>query len=60
MDFTVTNLRFFSLSPALPFLKDTATLLYPFALLIFLYILSVSLGWNFTKGLCWFYKYRVQ
>lgn len=45
---------------ALPFLTNTAALLYPFALLGLLYILSVSLGWNFTRGLCWFYKHRVQ
>ncbi|XP_007889335.1 protein unc-50 homolog [Callorhinchus milii] len=45
---------------ALPFLKNTVVLLYPFALLALLYLLSLGLGWNFTKGLCWFYKYRVQ
>ena len=45
---------------ALPFLTNTVVLLYPFALLGLLYVLSVSLGWNFTQGLCWFYKYRVQ
>eukprot|EP00066_Takifugu_rubripes_P015046 XP_011604312.1 PREDICTED: protein unc-50 homolog [Takifugu rubripes] len=45
---------------ALPFLTNTVVLLYPFALLGLVYILSVSLGWNFTQGLCWFYKYRVQ
>ncbi|XP_049610815.1 protein unc-50 homolog isoform X1 [Syngnathus scovelli] len=45
---------------ALPFLKNTVVLLYPFAPLALLYILSISLGWNFTQGLCWFYKYRVQ
>ncbi|XP_056287451.1 protein unc-50 homolog [Pseudoliparis swirei] len=45
---------------ALPFLKNTVVLLYPFALLGLIYVLSVSLGWNFTRGLCWFYKYRVQ
>ncbi|XP_069020422.1 protein unc-50 homolog isoform X1 [Embiotoca jacksoni] len=45
---------------ALPFLKNTVVLLYPFALIGLIYVLSVSLGWNFTQGLCWFYKYRVQ
>ncbi|XP_010793813.1 protein unc-50 homolog [Notothenia coriiceps] len=45
---------------ALPFLKNTVALLYPFALLVIVYTLSLSLGWNFTQGLCWFYKYRVQ
>ncbi|XP_004575434.1 protein unc-50 homolog [Maylandia zebra] len=45
---------------ALPFLKNTVVLLYPFALLGLLYILSISLGWNFTRGLCSFYKYRVM
>ncbi|KYO41441.1 unc-50-like protein [Alligator mississippiensis] len=45
---------------ALPFLKNTVILLYPFALLILLYVLSLALGWNFTKTLCSFYKYRVK
>ncbi|KAK5847584.1 hypothetical protein PBY51_016701 [Eleginops maclovinus] len=45
---------------ALPFLKNTVVLLYPFALLVLVYILSLSLGWNFTQHLCSFYKYRVQ
>ncbi|XP_006010677.1 protein unc-50 homolog isoform X1 [Latimeria chalumnae] len=45
---------------ALPFLKNTVILLYPFALLILLYVLSLALGWNFTQGLCTFYKFRVQ
>ncbi|KAM4794812.1 protein unc-50 homolog [Rhinophrynus dorsalis] len=45
---------------ALPFLKNTVILLYPFAVLVLLYILSLSLGWNFTKMLCSFYKYRVN
>ncbi|XP_036425635.1 protein unc-50 homolog [Colossoma macropomum] len=45
---------------ALPFLKNTVILLYPFALLVLLYVLSITLGWNFTAGLCWFYKQRVR
>ncbi|OXB75137.1 UNVERIFIED_CONTAM: hypothetical protein H355_009711 [Colinus virginianus] len=45
---------------ALPFLKNTAILLYPFALLIVLYLISLACGWNFTKMLCSFYKYRVK
>ncbi|XP_069613598.1 protein unc-50 homolog [Ranitomeya imitator] len=45
---------------ALPFLKNTVTLLYPFAALILLYVLSLALGWNFTATLCAFYKYRVN
>lgn len=49
-----------SILTALPFLKNTVVLLYPFALLGLLYILSISLGWNFTRGLCSFYKYRVM
>ncbi|KAL7369563.1 hypothetical protein ABVT39_002087 [Epinephelus coioides] len=52
-------LQLFFINP-LPFLKNTVVLLYPFALLGLIYVLSVSLGWNFTKGLCWFYKFRVQ
>ena len=45
---------------ALPFLQNTVVLLYPFALLGLFYVLSVSLGWNFTQSLCSFYKFRVQ
>uniref|UniRef100_A0A8D0HYD8 Unc-50 inner nuclear membrane RNA binding protein n=1 Tax=Sus scrofa TaxID=9823 RepID=A0A8D0HYD8_PIG len=45
---------------ALPFLKNTVILLYPFAPLILLYGLSLALGWNFTHMLCSFYKYRVK
>ncbi|XP_036118064.1 protein unc-50 homolog [Molossus molossus] len=45
---------------ALPFLKNTVILLYPFAPLILLYGLSLALGWNFTRTLCSFYKYRVK
>ncbi|TFK05483.1 UDP-glucuronic acid decarboxylase 1 [Platysternon megacephalum] len=45
---------------ALPFLKNTVILLYPFALLILLYVLSLALGWNFTKTLCTFYEFRVK
>ncbi|XP_043928122.1 protein unc-50 homolog [Protopterus annectens] len=43
---------------ALPFLKNTVILLYPFALLILLYVLSLALRWNFTSGLCSFYQFR--
>ncbi|ERE92693.1 putative protein unc-50 like protein [Cricetulus griseus] len=45
---------------ALPFLKNTVILLYPFAPLAVLYGLSLALGWNFTHMLCSFYKYRVK
>ncbi|XP_029304695.1 protein unc-50 homolog [Cottoperca gobio] len=45
---------------ALPFLKNTVVLLYPFALLVLVYVLSLSLGWNLTQGLCSFYQHRVQ
>ncbi|KAH0624630.1 hypothetical protein JD844_032288 [Phrynosoma platyrhinos] len=45
---------------ALPFLKNTVVLLYPFALLILLYVVSLAMGWNFTKALCVFYTYRVK
>ncbi|XP_034287210.1 protein unc-50 homolog isoform X1 [Pantherophis guttatus] len=45
---------------ALPFLKNTVILLYPFALLILLYVVSLAIGWNFTKALCVFYTYRVK
>ncbi|XP_026563215.1 protein unc-50 homolog [Pseudonaja textilis] len=45
---------------ALPFLKNTVILLYPFALLILVYVVSLAIGWNFTKALCVFYTYRVK
>uniref|UniRef100_A0A8C2YN32 Unc-50-like protein n=1 Tax=Chinchilla lanigera TaxID=34839 RepID=A0A8C2YN32_CHILA len=45
---------------ALPFLKNTVILLYPFALLILLYVLSLTQEWNFTHVLCCFYKCRVK
>ncbi|XP_016060386.1 PREDICTED: protein unc-50 homolog isoform X2 [Miniopterus natalensis] len=45
---------------ALPFLKNTVILLYPFAPLVLIYGLSLALGWNFTHTLCSFYKYRVK
>lgn len=57
---SVNSCLLLSTHTALPFLKNTVVLLYPFALLGLIYVLSVSLGWNFTRGLCWFYKYRVQ
>ncbi|KAG8452184.1 hypothetical protein GDO86_004105 [Hymenochirus boettgeri] len=44
---------------ALPFLKNTVVLLYPFPALVLLYILSLVLKWNFTEILCFFYKNRV-
>ncbi|XP_038613193.1 protein unc-50 homolog [Tachyglossus aculeatus] len=45
---------------ALPCLKNTVVLLYPYAALALLYGLSLLLRWNFTRALCSFYKYRVQ
>ncbi|KAF7253989.1 hypothetical protein EYD10_00953 [Varanus komodoensis] len=45
---------------ALPFLKNTVILLYPFALLIVIYVVSLAMGWNFTRALCFFYTYRVK
>lgn len=44
---------------ALPFLKRTEVLLYPVTGIFLFYLLSIGLGWNFSKGLCYFYKYRV-
>lgn len=44
---------------ALPFLKNTRSLLYPMTALAMVYILSLAFGWNFSRGLCYFYKYRV-
>uniref|UniRef100_A0A6I8NGB4 Unc-50 inner nuclear membrane RNA binding protein n=2 Tax=Ornithorhynchus anatinus TaxID=9258 RepID=A0A6I8NGB4_ORNAN len=45
---------------ALPCLRNTVVLLYPYAPLALLYGLSLLLGWNFTEALCSFYKYRVK
>ncbi|OWF43985.1 protein unc-50 homolog [Mizuhopecten yessoensis] len=44
---------------ALPFLRNTRTLLFPLTGVILLYILSLVIGWNFSRGLCNFYHYRV-
>ncbi|KAJ8297618.1 hypothetical protein KUTeg_003311 [Tegillarca granosa] len=44
---------------ALPFLKNTRTLLFPLMGVVLIYILSLVFGWNFTTGMCDFYKYRV-
>jgi len=44
---------------ALPFLRNTAVLLYPFVALAIIYILSLSFSWNITQGIVDFYKYRV-
>ncbi|XP_028656474.1 protein unc-50 homolog [Erpetoichthys calabaricus] len=44
---------------ALPFLKNTVILLYPFALLVLVYFIAFGLRWNFTAALCNFYRIRV-
>lgn len=44
---------------ALPFLRNTRTLLFPLTGVVLLYILSLVIGWNFSRGLCNFYHYRV-
>ncbi|ELU08114.1 hypothetical protein CAPTEDRAFT_148077 [Capitella teleta] len=44
---------------SLPFLKNTRLLLYPMSAMLLIYFLSLGLGWNFSQGLCYFYKYRV-
>ncbi|MBN3293898.1 UNC50 protein, partial [Polypterus senegalus] len=44
---------------ALPFLKNTVVLLYPFALLVLVYFIAFGLRWNFTAALCNFYRIRV-
>ncbi|KAK6172900.1 hypothetical protein SNE40_016469 [Patella caerulea] len=45
---------------ALPFLKNTRTLLYPITALVFVYMLSLMLDWNFSRGLSTFYTFRVS
>ncbi|KAH3842096.1 protein unc-50 homolog [Dreissena polymorpha] len=44
---------------ALPFLKNTRTMLFPVTAVLVIYLLSLVLGWNFSGGLSYFYKYRV-
>ncbi|XP_059170542.1 protein unc-50 homolog [Physella acuta] len=45
---------------ALPFLKNTRTLLFPMTAVLLIYILSLILGWNFSWGLSQFYHDRVM
>lgn len=44
---------------ALPFLKNTRSILFPITAVLLIYILSLVFNWNFSRGLCYFYKYRV-
>ena len=44
---------------ALPFLKNTRSLLFPVTGVLVIYILSLALSWNFSGGLSYFYKHRV-
>ncbi|KAL5012944.1 hypothetical protein ScPMuIL_011495 [Solemya velum] len=44
---------------ALPFLKNTRSLLFPMMGVLLIFTLSLIFQWNFSKGLCYFYKYRV-
>ncbi|KAK3100680.1 hypothetical protein FSP39_023715 [Pinctada imbricata] len=44
---------------ALPYLKNTRTFLFPVMAVLLIYVLSLVFHWNFTKGLCYFYEYRV-
>lgn len=43
----------------LPFLKKSVAILSPMILLVFIYVLSLALNWNITKGLLYFYEHRV-
>ncbi|WAQ99049.1 UNC50-like protein, partial [Mya arenaria] len=45
---------------ALPFLKNTRTMLFPVTAVLVIYLLSLILSWNFSQGLRDFYKYRVS
>ncbi|XP_052674170.1 protein unc-50 homolog [Crassostrea angulata] len=45
---------------ALPYLKNTRNLLFPCIAIILVYVLSLIFHWNFSKGLCYFYKFRVM
>ena len=45
---------------ALPFLQGTVALLYPPVLLIMIgYIVSLTVGWNISHAVMFFYEYRV-
>jgi len=45
---------------ALPFLKNTRTLLFPMSAVVLIYILSLALNWNFSWIMCSFYHARVM
>ncbi|XP_041358018.1 protein unc-50 homolog [Gigantopelta aegis] len=45
---------------ALPFLKNTRTLLFPMTGLLLVYVLSLALAWNFSHAQCKFYHFRVR
>lgn len=44
---------------ALPFLRSTQLFLYPMTALVFVYILSIMMQWNFTSGIVNFYHFRL-
>ncbi|XP_032242170.1 protein unc-50 homolog isoform X2 [Nematostella vectensis] len=45
---------------ALPFLKNTVTLLYPPVLIVgVVYVVSLAIGWNISQSTMFFYRYRV-
>ncbi|XP_064607562.1 protein unc-50 homolog [Liolophura sinensis] len=45
---------------ALPFLKNTRSILFAITGIILVYLLSLIFKWNFTRGLCSFYTKRVM
>jgi len=45
---------------SLPFLRFQQVILYPMTALLFMYILSICMQWNFTRGIIDFYHFRVS
>uniref|UniRef100_A0A915J381 Unc-50-like protein n=1 Tax=Romanomermis culicivorax TaxID=13658 RepID=A0A915J381_ROMCU len=44
---------------ALPFVKNTHIFLYPFSFLFILYVVLITIGWNVSQTVMWFYHYRI-
>ncbi|XP_014674197.1 PREDICTED: protein unc-50 homolog isoform X2 [Priapulus caudatus] len=44
---------------ALPLLHKTQVLLYPTCVLVIAYVITLAVGWNISKGLMYFYEYRL-
>lgn len=44
---------------SLPFLKKTQRILHLLTFIFIIFVISLAVGWNFSRALCYFYKYRV-